>query len=273
MKNTRIQLSILAISLFGILVTFACNRKEKVKDMDTELAKDNTLAEGTFNDVLRIADDASETASGGNLGDYKTASNCATVTHDTLASPKTITIDFGSSNCLCNDNRYRRGKILISYTGQYKMAGSVHTIQFDSYFVNDHHVTGSKTVTNMGLNTANQTYFTIVVNGLIIKSTGDSISWNSTRTRTWTQGESTLVKADDVFEIIGSASGSKAGNSFTMNILQPLQRKRDCQWISAGIIEMVPSTKPTRTINFGNGLCDNLATVTILGTTYNITLN
>jgi hypothetical protein len=74
------------------------------------MSNDNALAEFSYNDALNIADEASTLQTGDNLGSYKTASNCATVTHDTNTMPRTITIDFGAANCLCNDGRNRRGK-------------------------------------------------------------------------------------------------------------------------------------------------------------------
>ena len=260
------------MALCSSLFLTNCNRREKASDTDTQVASDNALSESSYNDVMNIADEAADKNTGDHLGNYKTASNCATVTHDTVSNPKLLTIDFGSTNCLCNDGRYRRGKILVSYTGHYKDSGSMHSITFDNYYVNDRHIMGSKSVTNMGHNSLGQTYFNIVVNGLVIKPSGDSVTWNSTRTRTWTQGESTTTKLDDVYEVTGSASGTNGTKSYTMTIIQPLVRSLSCNWISSGKVEIQPSGKALRTIDFGTGTCDDQATVTIGGVVYNITL-
>lgn len=273
MKIPQIRIAMLAILLATTLFTVSCNRKGKDTDNDTEMSSDNALAEFSYNDALNIADEASTLNTGDNLGSYKTASNCATVTHDTTTTPRTITVDFGATNCLCNDGRNRRGVILVSYTGKYKDAGSTHTISFNNYYVNDNHIMGSKTVTNMGLNASNQSYFNISVTGKIIKAnTTDSIMWNSTRTRTWIQGEATQPWADDVYEITGSGSGQNKNGAFTMTIIQPLVKELGCQWITSGKVELQPAGKLLRTIDFGNGGCDNTATVLINGNTYTITL-
>jgi hypothetical protein len=133
---------------------------------------------------------------------------------------------------------------------------------------------GSKSVENMGKNAQNQSYFNINVNGMIVKTTGDTLIWNAIRTRTWTQGEATQQWADDVYEITGTASGQRAnGIPYTMTITQPLVKALDCQWISAGKMDIQPTGYNLRSIDFGNGNCDNNATVTINGNTYNITLN
>ncbi len=275
MKIQSIKIALFAALFANTVLMISCNReKGNSKDNDTEMSKDNSLAEFTYNDALNIADEASNVNSGDNLGNYKTASNCATVTKDTTANPRTITVDFGPTNCLCNDGRYRRGKVLVTYTGKYRDAGSVHTIGFDNYFVNDNKIMGSKTVTNMGFNASNQSYFSVVVNGKIIKAnTTDSIVWSSNRTRTWIQGESTPTWTDDIYEITGNGSGQNKNGSFTMNIIQPLVKDLSCTWFTSGKVELQPSGKLLRTIDYGNGSCDNSATVLINGNTYTITLN
>jgi hypothetical protein len=274
MKYHSIKSVLFATLLATSIFTISCNRnRDKNQDNETEMSNDNALAEFSYNDALNIADEASNLNTGDNLGSYKTASNCATVTHDTTTTPRTITIDFGPTNCMCNDGRDRRGKILVSYTGKYKIAGSVHTIGFDNYFVNDNQIMGTKTVTNMGLNASNQSYFSIVVAGKIIKSNlTDSIVWNSNRTRTWIQGENTQTWTDDIYEITGNGSGQNKNGNFTMNIILPLVKELGCKWFTAGKMELQPAGKLLRTIDFGNGNCDNTATVLINGNTYTITL-
>ncbi len=275
MKNT-IKLGWIAIFGFAILFT-ACNRRNKntEKDTDTTMAKDHALSEAIYNDALNIADQASITDNGATMDNYKTTSGCATVTHDTLSNPKTITVDFGPTNCLCNDGKNRRGKVIVSYTGAYKDSGHVHVISFDQYFVNDNQVLGSKTVTNMGHNASNQMFFNISVNGLIIKAvTNDSVIWNQTRVRTFLQGESTQSKMVDVYQITGSGTGQRANcTPYTMTITQPLIKALACGWIQQGVIEVQPNGGYLRTLDYGNGNCDNQAIITINGVTYNITLN
>jgi hypothetical protein len=279
MKLQTFKLALIAIACSTTVCFTACNKSKKVKDAatdnDTSMTKDNALGEFAYNDVGNIADEAGAVASGDNLNNYKTTSNCATVTKDTISIPHAVTIDFGLTNCLCSDNRNRRGKIIITYTGSYVDSGSVRTITFNNYHVNDNKILGTKTVTNMGHNANGKIYHSVIVNGLIIKAiTGDSITWNSARTRTWILGDNTSTKTDDEFQITGSGSGQKAnGNTYTMLITQPLIKARACDWIKAGEIQVTPSTGNIKTVNYGNGNCDDQATVTINGNTYNITLN
>lgn len=275
MKTKNLLTLVIASAMIGLL--FSSCRKEE-KDKDTSSASDNALAEGSYNDVQNIADEAST----GTLSSYLTPndqkailSSCATITNDTTVSPHMLTIDFGATNCMCNDGRNRRGKINVSYNGHYKDSASTHTITFTNYFVNDNQVLGSKTVTNNGHNSAGHLSYSVVVNGQIIKAGGGgTITWNSTRTREWIIGETTLPWNDDVYLITGSASGTNAaGNSFSVAITSALRKEIGCRHLVSGQLTLTPSGKPTRYVDFGPGTCDDQATVTINGNVYNITLH
>lgn len=242
-------------------------------------ASDNALSEGIVNDIQNIADQANSFASG--MG-YRMAdpgsmmSQCATVTIDTIAVPHTMVVDFGTSNCLCKDNRYRRGQILLNFTGKYRDAGTVINVSFNNYFVDDNQVTGTKTITNNGLNAANHMNWTIVANLSIIKANNaGTLSYTCNRNREWTAGDTTPhIFSDDEYSITGSASGTKPDNTtFTALIQNPLIRKMSCpRHFVQGILNITPQGKPVRSIDFGNGTCDNTATVTVNGQTKTITL-
>lgn len=276
MKTKNFFSGLLFIATLAIVIS-SCRKKDE-RDSDTGAASDNSLAEITFNDVNNIADQAST----GNLTSYLSTydsdqksvlSTCATITHDTISTPRLLTIDFGSSNCLCADQRTRRGKILVSYTGRYRDSASTHNITFDNYFVNDNQVLGSKQVTNNGRNAAGNLVYSIQVNGQIIKASGGTITWTSTRQREWIAGEGTPQWSDDSYLITGSASGTNAaGNSFVAIITSPLRKNIGCRFMVSGQMSLSPSGKATRYIDFGNGVCDNQVTVTINGNVYTFNL-
>jgi hypothetical protein len=268
----------LIISIMGIALIVSSCKKDDI-DKDTETANDNAFANKAFNDLQTISDQASA----GSLqtfvastGEATLLSGCATVTLDTIANPHSLTIDFGTTNCLCKDYRYRRGKIIVTYTGRYRDSGTVITYSFDNYFVTDCQITNnsSKTVTNMGKNTSGHLWYTISENGTIIKANnGGTITWISTRQREWIAGESTPIWTDDIYLISGTASGTSSnGQNYTLTTISPLRIELTCHNIVSGIVEINIAGKAKRTLDYGNGTCDNQATVTILGKTYTITL-
>lgn len=260
------------ILLFSMISLASCVRE---RDTDTSMASELAMHEFAYHDASEIADDAATKNTGENLSNYKTRGYCAVLTHDNVSNPRTITIDFGAANCMCNDGRTRRGKILVSYTGNYFDIGSVHTITFDNYNVNDHLVMGSNIVENMGLNGASQPFFSSVVNGKMIQpGSVDTLYYESNKKVTWISGSDTPVWGDDVYQITGNGSGRNALRTYyAMTITSPLIKETiGCRFINKGTIEMQPQGKALRTIDFGNGSCDNDATVTLNNKVFNIKL-
>ena len=271
--KTANRIKIVTIASVLIFTLASC---QKNWDALINSAEDNALAELTFNDVNQIADEAAN----GNLSSYKSddASSglgpCAFITNDSTSTPRMLTIDFGSVNCLSMDGRNRRGKIIVSYTGKYRDAGSSATYSFDNYFVNDNQILGSKTLTNMGTNTAGNIWYDISVSASIVKADGSgTITWNSDREREWIAGYSTPARGDDEYRITGSASGvSASGDSYSASITSPLHRSLACRFIDSGVIDITVGSFSTRTINFGSGTCDNTAELTVDGRTRTINL-
>ena len=281
MYAKKISIFIAASMVCTALLFSSCKKDGSSKDSDTESAENNALAESSFNDVTTISDQAALSGSvnmrvaTADREDGSLGSGCATVTVDTVSVPHVITIDFGATNCTCNDGRSRRGKIILSYTGRYKESGTVINISFNNYFVNDNQLTGTKKITNQGLNAAGNLVYKIEVNGQVIKANnGGTVTWVSTRQREWIAGASTpLILSDDVYSITGNATGTNAnGKTYTIVITKALIRKMSCRWFESGTLDVTPEGKPTRTLDYGSTGCDANATVTILGYTFPIVL-
>jgi hypothetical protein len=284
MNLKKLSLFISATLLVSSLYLVSCKKDTtSSKDSDVESAEDNSLAEAQYNDVTTIIDQAAASGTvtlgiaGGssvNGTDGTLGSACATVSIDTVTVPHKITIDFGTSNCLCNDLRNRRGKIIATFSGKFGNVGSAISVSFVDYFVNDNQIKGTKTDTYMGLNNAGHPVINISVDGQIVKANnGGTISWTSTRQREWVAGFNTLDWSDDVYSITGTASGVKAsGQAYTITITKPLVRKMNCYWFESGTVDVTPEGKAVRTLDYGSTGCDANATVSILGYTFPIVL-
>jgi hypothetical protein len=282
MKTKQLTLGLALVAIVSASFFTSCRKKEtdEEKDKDTAAAADQSLASSTVNDMTSIADESCKTYT---VSSFKIAesnavlSSCATIAFDTIASAKTVTVNFGTTNCQGNDGRNRRGVLIISFTGRYRDSLTVITVTPQNYFVDDNQVMGSKTIINKGHNAAQHLVYEINANIQIIKANAaGTISWQSTRQREWISGESTYAWSDDIYSITGSAFGTTAnGNTFTSNITSPLIRNMaiGCRrHFTKGILEHTPGGKATRYIDYGNGSCDNQAMVTINGIVYSITL-
>lgn len=277
---------VLAISLLSA-ISFSCKKEQKeTLEYDTQTSQDNALAEGTFNDVNNIVNQA---MLNGNVGltTYRSITNnnsplsgCATVTVTPNGAGGSVVVDFGTTNCFCRDFKYRRGVVNFTYNGAYKDSGTVIITTFTDFYVgkdtlNMFKVNGTKTVTCHG-QTASGYVYQVEVNGSLIDVSNRTMTWTSSRIRTWTSGYATggiNGWTDDVYAISGTASGTSfEGNSFTVSITSPLIVDFSCRWITQGRIELTPAGKPTRTLDYGTGTCDGLATVTVNGISFQITL-
>lgn len=273
-----------ATAVMAIALCFsACKREKSTVDPvdnniteETGYADDQAQLDQTFDEAENFSDEAVATGGVGLKGGFVTLSGCATVTKDTTGSIDSVIIDFGTKNCLCKDNRNRRGKIIITFSGgHYKDSGYVHTITFDNYYVNDNYVYGSKTISNKGHNTAGHLYFTIVVDGHIVtKNTKDTISHIANRVRTWVAGENTTQISDDEYDITGNGTMTRAnGQKYTVNITKALHIAMNCHWIEAGTVSITPNGATfARVLDYGNGNCDDQATITVNNKTKTITL-
>ncbi len=282
MKQLLIRSALITACATALL--FGC-KKESV-DTDIYTALDNSIADGSYNDLQTVVNQ--QAALNGFAGFTsesvlygKVLDDCPTVTFSAPMGdfPNTMTIDFGTS-CTSYLGIERSGKVMATFTGPYATAGTVITVTTDNYYVNGNKVEGVKTDTNMGTNADGNMYFSVIVtDGLITLPDATTISWDATRTREWLEGSGTTAFEDDAYAIsdgIGAdyaASGiNRNGIAFTTHIVEPLIKEMDCLWITKGIFEVTPDGLETRSLDFGDGSCDNSATLTIGGYSTEITL-
>jgi len=282
MKKRKILLMLTVFLGVSALIFNACKKNDDFSSY-TESSADNATAEILFNDVFGQVDDATgakEEELHGKSGEVKSmvGGGCATVTitpFDLISWPKTISIDFGTENCLGNDGKYRRGIIVTEITGWYGDSLTTLTIQPDEFFVNDYKVEGIKTVKNLGHIEGNLTFSIKVQDGIITAPDGKQSFWETDRTRTWIEGESTPwpLISDDVYLIAGTANGTtSAGKNYVMETVEDIRVEIACKWIVSGILDVTPEGIATRTLDYGDGECDNLAVVIVNGVSYNIVL-
>lgn len=276
-----------AIAVFTIGVSACKKKKEKDPEYDGSTApKSNAIIENAFEEMTNMSDQAingtlvyynspkvTVVYVGKNEVPYVDKTPCnVVITLDTINSPKSITIDWGATNCDCNDGKQRRGKIITTFTGKYRDSGTVivHTPQ--DYYVNDNKIEGTKTVTNMGLNSSGQPFYNVEIDGTATMTNGEVFTYQSSRVRTWVAGYTSLMDfMDDEYDITGTAEASSTnGNGYTMVVTNALRVKVGCPYVTKGTLEFTPTGKPVRIVDYGNGTCDNTFTVTVNGITFTI---
>jgi hypothetical protein len=270
--NKAAKLLMYAFLAIFILGTHSCSKDKTTTTPNTtatqtSMATDDALAQKTYDDVQSIANEAMSSYSKLNVLDSVFLGNCATITLDLTVMPYKLTIDFGTTNCMCPDNKNRRGKIICTFNGAYSDSGTIIRDSLDNYYVDDNKVEGVRIVTNLGHNIAGHPHFSVLTTGTIIKANnGGTITWQHSGEREWVAGYDTFTWLDDEYLIYGSTSGTAAnGQSYTLTIDTALDVKLNCKYITAGVLTFHAAGIPDVSLEYGDGTCDNVAVLTVSG--------
>lgn len=258
------------LMLLGTTVLFSCAKKETDATEVSTIASDDNAADNSFSDLKDAGDQAGLTNTV--KGYDKTKDSCVKVSvtsYDSIAKKLKLTVDFGSKDCVCKDNKTRRGKIFIEYKGVVGLVGSEVVYTPEKYYVNSYGISGVKTIKII----EKLTHSIKVVNGKVTKPDGSSITWSSDRVRKMVAGDDTPLNfMDDSYEITGTSSGvNSAGQSYSFATETPLLKSVGCQWIKSGKLAIKREGKKDAVVDYGDGTCDDKATLTVGTWTKDIT--
>lgn len=263
----------LALVGLGILVgLWSCRRKEKNDPVSAEVlqeaAQDNARAEGEANFLGEVADEGGEAFSMGRVESTDSVlPACAQRSWD--SQQRLLVIDFGPINCLGRDGVYRRGKILIRFSGPtWRSPGSRAYITTQDFFVNDNQHIVEKILYHEGLNNAGERIVRDTVLAHRVITPDGTIEWRAVRTYRQTQGQNTPRRIDDVWLVEGGAQGTtRRGRPFTTQIVEPLKVVGSCHFrIPVKGIWRLFTENRTVTLNYdpyGNEACDRVASVQV----------
>jgi hypothetical protein len=197
------------------------------------------------------------------------------VTIDTATAgyPITITISYGNG-IETKQGKVISGTVKIEINGDEDTDGSTRQITFtdckvDTIGVNGiciEKFTGDNLITRKITNTSDVTF--TITNGATLVRKG-------TETSEWLAGVSTPEERDDDKIVITGSNivENKTENiTYSRTITDGLIKLGDCRNIVAGTVEISQNGNVIATLNYGDGTCDNLASLTTNGTTTEITL-
>jgi len=289
MKKNSITIGL--ISLFALIFAAGCQENNSIESLDLMTAEDDLIADAAYDDVFSEVDGVM------NLMDqygYETSALKSAVVLDTCPIisvisepgsfwPRTIVVDYGEGCDVSHFNtereRIRKGKILIKVSGPMWIEGSYREVTFEDFSINDFQVEGRRTVTNEGTwdegEYSGLKYFSVMLEGgTITTPEGQVISKDVNRTRTFVEGEDTKWDTrDDIWHINGIATGvNRQGLAFTREITSPLWKEIGCRFITRGTVMIQAEGRPDVILDYGDGTCDPLATITIEGETDQVRL-
>jgi len=258
------------------LILTACEKQEDhplqsdVDQQDVESVSSEEELQTAYDELDLISIEASESMEddaipGGRqrMDETDRFTRCASVIHDKEAM--TITIDFGDG-CKGPDGKVRSGIIFITYTGRLFVPGSVWTITSRGYTVNRKLLEGTKTITNISESIRdNVSFHKLLEGGKITWPDGTFATREVDKAFTWIRADNPLL---DEVHVDGVASGmTRRSVAYKATIISTIVWKRACRL--RGICIPVQGLKllerrdhPDMLIDFGDGQCDALVTIT-----------
>ncbi|MFT3740545.1 MAG: hypothetical protein QM786_17490 [Breznakibacter sp.] len=185
--------------------------------------------------------------------------------------PREVTIDFGTANVDCvvgnpdDDHPFSvkaRGKVTVVQTGPLYVTDTERSVSYDGFYVNDYHVEGETQFVNNGLNANGNYEFNWTATLKVTGTNGHWVSRGVSKVREMVSGASTpLYVWDDAFLVNGTAVGTSSLGWSYDHTLTDVLIKRTCRFPVSGTVE-VNNSEASFVIDYGNGECDNEATLT-----------
>lgn len=250
------RIAILTLTLSLTLFTFSCKKdaaggKDMSESEATEYSAESMEAEASYDDLQDIsmtaADEEGIISAGKGQGAkpfpflrlrLRIGANATiTVTPDDNTYPKTVTIDFGNGQN-CKDGKFRKGKIVMNFTGPIRRPGSSVTITLVDYQIGRAKIEGTKVITNLSANGIIK-FSVQVSDGKVTFPNGRGYLYEKLKYITQTEGGATDEITDDVYSIEGH-SQTKFNNGVVigLNTVSALVKKVSCPWISSGTLKL-----------------------------------
>lgn len=270
------KISILATLVGCILLFSSCDSdSDPLSEPDLSMVNDDLEMNQAFEDLdfLTIS-----TLESNGLGARTLAQanddlcSTAKVIKDLVA--KKITIDFGAG-CTSPNGIIRKGKIFLAYSGNLLFPGSTIITTFEGYEVNGLKIEGTRTLTNLAINPTTKTVT------LAVKIQTGKVTWPDNTFVTFVSDQVRTLKLGDLgyeISVTGTASGkTRGGFDYSSLTSTALNIKQTCVESGVyiptiGILQFTVSST-LFSIDYGNGTCDKLITLTYPGGTKDVTLD
>ncbi len=272
-----------AAAMFAVVslgFSVSCSEEATILNQEASEAVEDAITDAYFEDADDMANISMVTApeAGGRMSaeenDDRIINDCVVVTitpgeGSTLENPfGTIEINFSAnSSDGCTDPRgnVRKGKIVVTFEGRRLNLGSVAVITFVDYEINGINLEGTRTVTNISANLEVAPKFSIsLVGGLVTWPDGTSATREHELVREWHREN---LPINDYVLVWGTASGENrrgVGYEMAIDTDHPIRHNRLCPIPVSGI-KTISTESHTIVVDFGDGDCDKLITITVDG--------
>jgi hypothetical protein len=197
---------------------------------------------------------------------------CVTITVVVAENTWTRTIDFGTEGCTMPNGKVLKGKIIIAKSVNTSPLSKTYSITFENFYVNARLIEGNKTIVR-SLTTVAPIHPTsaMTMNITVTFPNGESFVRTGNRVSEMIEGFGTPIWSDNIFSVTGTWSTTRPNWSQTTTITSPLLFKMNCQYrLVQGVVQIVRNNN-TASLDYGDGTCDNQATLNLNGNVSTIT--
>ncbi|PZX93649.1 hypothetical protein DOS84_09570 [Flavobacterium aquariorum] len=275
-------------SFIAIVLFISCDNSDNTADNmnptspTSQVAVDNKI-DASIEDVSNIAEDQFSMKQSSTAKSSETVKSflpaCAVTTWTYVDGTFTGTIDFGTEGCTLENGNVLKGKITLSFSGNFMTPEQTITYSFDQFYHNGNKIQGSKTIIRTLKSTellaAVHPVFTCTIDMTITFEDGSVYTRTGNRTKEMVEGYDTKGNwSDNVFLVTGSETTTwPNGDTSSSTIQTPLRYEMACKkpFPVSGTVSKVKNGVETL-VDYGTGECDNLASVTVNGVTTTIEL-
>ncbi len=272
MKRQKLTFGIIALALFGLVLT-SCNESDTIQEdliteeIDLKAAETEAVIDKVSDESSAIIEEAylmeEFPITKSNVTD-RYLPDCVTITVVIVQNMKTVTLDFGEG-CELRNGNFVSGKIIMTYERDPEAASKMITYSFDEFYFNRKNVEGGGSILRERSNENGNPQSTKTFDVTVTWPDGLFASKVGVKVREMIEGQSTSAWGDNVFLITGNWTFTRRnGNVLSAKIIKELRRELACKFLVSGTIELSKNLN-TAILDYGDGECDDLATVSING--------
>lgn len=240
------------LSFIGIIsfIAYSCSDdKEMIEEEDLTQTELKTILES--DDVSAVADTALSELYRNNSSSSKSAKNNDCYSAEYTDAGFTATFN----NCVLNGTDNVNGTVTVVYNVESEAAS--YTATYTDFYVGTIKINGTRTYVLSGNSDENSVSFSVVSTMSLEMEDGETISENGTKTFTVTFGDSLETST---LTIDGDWTLNVDGDTYKVNVIDTLEGNFSCAYLTTGVMT-VDKNGLMVTVNFGDGTCDDLATL------------
>lgn len=249
------------------LNSLSIEEAQEIAEIDDTSENINEIIESTYSEIVNT--NFFKSSDQKNNGDKRFLSDCVLISKELKDTYVEIVLDYGEG-CTTKKQHEAKGKIIIHMEPNLEARSIVLNYSFDDFYINDKKIEGNVEKKRMRINDNGNPESQIKKNVKVIWEDGSYVTIEGLRIREWIEGKGSNFWGDNVFSITGNWTITKKnGRVLTSTIMEPLIRSMACRFIISGIVE-IKKADHTSQLDYGDGECDDLATITKNGKSYEI---